>query len=57
METGDIINCEASVTDGSGASASGNAQVSILNPPFLDGVSLEPDPAYNDSTLTCEANV
>ena len=53
-QPGDDIFCVATAMDASGASDSNNALVSISNTgPVVDSVSITPDPAYNDNTLSC----
>ena len=53
--SGDIVTCTATGTDESGASVSVSADVNILQPPFVDSVSILPTPIYNDSTVSCSA--
>ncbi|MAA77881.1 MAG: hypothetical protein CL916_01370 [Deltaproteobacteria bacterium] len=55
--SGDTVTCTATATDESGASGSAWADVNILQPPFVDSVSIIPNPIYNDSNLTCSASI
>ena len=55
--SGDVLTCTVIATDESGASVTDFAEVSILQPPFVTSVSILPIPLYNDSSLTCSANI
>lgn len=54
VSPGAVVSCTMTVTDSFGASASGSATVTIDNTgPSISGLSISPDPSFNDSTLTC----
>ena len=50
----DVVSCMVSSTDTSNATGTGQASVTIANrDPVLSQTAITPNPAYNDSTLTC----
>ncbi len=52
----ETITCTMTVTDPSGADDSASGSVALVNrPPTVDTPVVGPDPAYNDSVLTCAA--
>ena len=49
-----IVECAVTVQDGFGASSTENAMVTVGNSaPTISDITITPDPANNDSTLTC----
>lgn len=51
---GELITCTASATDNDGATITSSASTTVVNTtPVLSGVSLSPDPAGTEDTLTC----
>gem|GEM_PF-1751894 len=55
--SGDTVTCTITATDDSGASVTASADAQILQPPFINTASIQPNPFYNDSSLTCSASV
>ncbi len=54
FEPEDLVTCEVTPYDGSHFGDPVSATISINNaPPVVHGVSMLPDPAYGDDTLTC----
>jgi hypothetical protein len=52
--TGDSVTCTVTASDGTDAGNTDSATISIINtPPVLDSVTLSPDPAYEEDTLSC----
>jgi formylglycine-generating enzyme required for sulfatase activity len=50
------ITCTATADDSDGGTATGTASATVTNTaPIIDGVTISPDPAYNDDTLICTA--
>ena len=53
----DTIRCTATVTDPSGGSDTSNSVIGLSNrAPAISAVGISPDPAYNNSTLSCNVN-
>lgn len=53
-DVGEALTCTASATDSNGAAVSSSTSIIIENTaPVLSGVSLSPDPAGTEDTLTC----
>jgi hypothetical protein len=53
---GDTITCTATATDTYGLTDSASESATVSNTdPVMTGVTISPDPAYNDDTLLCTA--
>lgn len=57
VAVGDVVTCDVLVEDASGATDAWSASTTAVNSaPEVGAVGITPDPAYNDSALTCTAS-